>query len=412
MKDEDKTKKQLINESAAMRQRVIQLEASEAERKRMEEALRQERDEVQKYLDVAGVMLVAIDINQKVILINRKGCEILGRKEEEIIGKNWFDNFVPERARAEEVAIFEELMAGESEPVQYFENSVLAKPCGEAFIAWHNTALTDEAGNIVGALGLGVDITERWLLRKKMVEYEELDKLKSDLLSNVSHELRTPLAIIKGYSTMLLHYDRRLISQEKEEYLRAIDKATDRLTNYVDRLLDMSRLDAGLLKLDRKPTRISKLIGEAVAEGQLRAPGYSIVSHGRNKLPRINIDAKRIREVLDNLIDNAIKYSRNGVEVVVSARRVRQELLISVADQGIGIPSDELERVFDRMYRIEQRLTTEVGGLGLGLAICKGLVEAHGGQIWVESKVGRGSTFHFTIPIENKAKGQDHGKEA
>ncbi len=297
MKDEDKTREALINELVKMRQRVIKLEASEAERKRVEETLRQERDEIQKYLDVAGVILVAIDVNRKVILINKRGCEILGCKEEEIISKNWFDNFLPERVRAEEVAVFDKLMAGEIESVDYFENSVLTKPCGETFIAWHNNVLTDEVGNIVGVLSSGEDITERWLLRQKMVEYEELEKLKSDILSNVSHELRTPLAIIKGYSTMLIAYDRKLGHQEKDEYLRAIDKATDRLTSHVDQLLDMSLLDAGLLKLDKKHASVSKVIGEAVAEAQLRARGHNIVSQVRNRLPRVNIDTKHIREV-------------------------------------------------------------------------------------------------------------------
>ena len=251
-------------------------------------------------------------------------------------------------------------------------------------------------------LGNCMDINERKLLEKKMVEYEELDRLKSDLLSTVSHELRTPLATIKGYSTMILDYDRRLSSKEKNEYLQSIDRATDRLTGLVNRLLDMSQLDAGLMKMDRVSLNISRLIKEAVAEGQLRAPAHKIKLEIRNGLPRLTIDARRIREVLDNLLDNACKYSAEGTEVVVSARRVGRQLLISVTDQGVGIPADEVERVFDRMYRIEQRLTSKVEGMGLGLAICKGLVEAHGGRIWMVSEEGKGSKCSFTLPIGNK----------
>lgn len=410
MKDEDKTKEQLINELVDARQRIAKLETSETLRNQTEEALREERDRAQKYLDVAGVMLVAIDANQKVVLVNKKVCEILGCKEEEIIDKNWFDNFLPERVRDEVIDAFDKLMAGKIGSISYLENPVLTKPGGETFIAWQNTVLTDEAGNIVGILSLGEDITERQLLWKRMVEYEELNRLKSDLLSTVSHELRTPLAIIKGYCTMLLDYDRRLSPQEKDEHLLSIDKATDRLTDLVDRLLDMSRLDAGLLKLVKVSATVSKVISEAMAEAQVRAPRHRIVSHVRNRLPRMSIDARRIREVLDNLIDNAVKYSGEGTEVVISARRVSQELLISVADQGIGIPSGEVDRVFDRMYRIEQRLTPEIGGVGLGLPICKGLVEAHGGCIWVETEEGKGSTFFFTLPLGNK-DGDSDGKE-
>ena len=371
------------------------------ERRRMEEALRQERDKAQKYLDVAGVILVAIDANQKVNLINKQGCEILGCPEEEIVGKNWFDNFVPERVRDETVAIFDRLMAGEIDGVEYFENPVLTKSGGETLIAWHNTVLTDERGDITGVLASGQDITVRQLLWKKMVEYEELTKLKSDLLSMVSHELRTPLAIIKGYSTMLVDYARRLSTEEREEHLVSIDKATDRLTELVDHLLDMSRMDAGLLKLERMSTSISKVIEQAAAEAQLRAPEHNIVVHIRDRLPTVNIDAKRIRQVLDNLIDNACKYSEEGTEVAISARQEGQELVVSVADQGAGIPAEDLERVFDRMYRAEQRLTPKAEGLGLGLglSICKGLVEAHSGRIWVESEPGKGSTFYFALPL-------------
>ncbi len=411
MKDEYKTKQQLIGELGRIRQRVAELEKSEAKRKRAEEALRQEKNKAQKYLDVTGVMLVALDANQKVTLINKKGGEILGCPEEEIIGKNWFENFLPERVKDETAAVFNKLMAGETEAAKYSENPVLTKSGGEIFIAWHNTVLTDETGNIVGVLCSGEDITQRRLLTKKMVEYEELSRLKGNLLSTVSHELRTPLATIKGYSTMLLDYDRRLPEAEKREHLRSIDRATDRLTELIDHLLDMSRLEAGLLKLEKVPTNISKVIKEAAAEAEVRAPHHTIVANLRNRLPTVNMDAKRIRQVVDNILDNAIKYSEEGTKVVVQTQQVGSELLVSIADQGGGIPAEEMPSVFDRMYRIEQRLTPEVGGVGLGLAICKGLVEAHGGRIWVESELGKGSTFYFTLPILTPVERQDHGKQ-
>jgi signal transduction histidine kinase/ActR/RegA family two-component response regulator len=248
-----------------------------------------------------------------------------------------------------------------------------------------------------------VDITGRRQMEKKLIEYEELNKLKSELLAKVSHELRSPLATIKGYSTMLLGYEHRLWHGEKHEYLRAIDDATDRLTHLVSQLLDMSRIETGLIKLYKEPTNISELLEKAANEAQLRSPGHKILKKLGTRLPKVNIDAKRIREVMDNLIDNACKYSQEGTEVVVSARRNSHNLLISVADQGIGIPADKLERVFDQMYRIERVPSPGTDSLGLGLAISKGLVEAHGGCIWVESEVGEGSTLYFSIPIQNKA---------
>lgn len=249
------------------------------------------------------------------------------------------------------------------------------------------------------------DITER----KKAHEQEravealrEMNRMKSDLLSNVSHELRTPLATIKGYSTMILDYDRRLKRDEKRQYLESIDRATDRLIELVDNLLDMSRLDAGLMVLERSPTSVSTLIKETVEDACLRAPEHQIVFVQSERLPRLGIDARHIRQVLDNLIDNAIRYSREGTKVMVSARRVRDELLMSVADQGMGIPAEELPKVFDRMYRVRHGNARDAGGAGLGLAICKGLVEKHGGRIWAESEEGKGSTFLFTLPLHTR----------
>jgi PAS domain S-box-containing protein len=252
-------------------------------------------------------------------------------------------------------------------------------------------------------LGNLMDITERKYLERKVIEYEELSKMKSDLLATVSHELRTPLATIKGYSTMMIDYFSKLTSHEKRDYLKSIDHSTDRLAILVDNLLDTSRMEAGLLKLEKAPTSISKLIRGAVTEARIRDNKHRIVTTLSKKLPKLNIDTKRIRQVLDNLIDNAIKYSPKGTEVAISTRQVNQEFLFSIADQGSGIPAEELTNIFDRMYRIEQRLSSGVEGMGLGLYICRRLVEAHGGRIWVESQLGKGSTAYFTLPIDNAA---------
>jgi len=156
MRDEDKTKEQLIDELVKLRRRNI------------EAVLQEERDKAQKYLDVAGVMFVVIDADQKVSLINRKGCEVLGYSQEEIIGRNWFDNFLPEAIRDKVKAVFEELMAGSIEPVEYYENSILTRSGEERIIAWHNTVLTNKAGKVVGTLSSGEDITERKRMEERI----------------------------------------------------------------------------------------------------------------------------------------------------------------------------------------------------------------------------------------------------
>jgi K+-sensing histidine kinase KdpD len=245
------------------------------------------------------------------------------------------------------------------------------------------------------------DVTKQVQTENKLTKYEELSNLKSDFLAKVSHELRSPLATIKGYSTMLLEYDKRLTNKEKHQYLEFIDNTTTTLTKLVSQLLDISHFQSGLFKLKKEPTNISRLLEEAAAEARLRSPKHEIVSDRENWLPRINIDPGRIKQVMENLIDNACKYSDEKTRVTISARIKNLQLLVSVSDQGTGIPDDDIDKIFDQMYRVEQAQSLGKPGLGLGLAICREIVEAHGGRIWAESQLEKGSVFHFIIPIQN-----------
>jgi len=225
------------------------------------------------------------------------------------------------------------------------------------------------------------------------------DDSSSMLISTVCHELRTPLAIIRGYTSLLLDYDDSLENTEKHEYVESIDKATNRLVELVDDILDMSRLEAGMLRLEKTSIALTELTREAVSEAQLRAPDYRIIFITEQDIPCIHIDVRRIRQVLDNILDNAIKYSKEGTDITVRLTMRENDLLVSISDNGIGIPPCDLEKVFQRMFRLERQVTTGSKGIGLGLTICRGLVEAHGGSIWLNSEEGMGSTVYFTLPF-------------
>jgi PAS domain S-box-containing protein len=262
-------------------------------------------------------------------------------------------------------------------------------------------------GTFNGIVGTVEDTTENARMGRKLSRYEEMEKLKGELLAKVSHELRTPLATIKGYSTLLLNYEPRLLAEEKRNYLESIDSTTDALTNLVSQLLDVSHLKAGILKLHKEPSDILKLLEVTISEARLRSPEHEIVNKLETWLPKINIDVSRIKQVLENLIDNACKYSEEGTQIVISTRRNGKKLIVSVADQGIGIAEDDIEKVFTLMYRTAQVSSTNKPGLGLGLAICREIIESHGGQIWVESQPGKGSTFYFSLPTENHVHTRD-----
>ena len=368
----------------------------EARRELAERRNAEERFEDLSHRSPMGVYILQ---DERYLYTNPQLQSFLGYSEEELLGTDPL-----KYVHLDDRDTFRENVAKmlAAELIQPYEYRVVNKAGDTGWVM--ETVTTIQYQGRLATLGNNIDITAHKQLENRMVEYEELDKLKTNLLSTVSHELRTPLAVIKGYSTMLLDYDRRIPEGEKQQHLRSIDRATDRLTELVDHLLDMSRMDAGLMKLEKVPANISVIIKEAVSDARLTAPVGKVVSHVRNGLPTVTVDARRIRQVLDNLIDNAIKYSDNESGVVIETEYTDTELCISVSDKGIGIPPEDIERVFDRMYRAEQRLTQGSKGLGLGLSVCRGMVEAHGGRIWAESQVGVGSTFYFTLPLVNKGE--------
>lgn len=227
----------------------------------------------------------------------------------------------------------------------------------------------------------------------------EANRLKSELLSNVSHELRTPLASIKGYSTSLLRYFDKLADAEKRDFLQEIDRASDALTELVENLLQLSRLEAGGFPLNKEDVDISAVVRKATATMQKKTQKHRLLARLPEAVPIVQADPRRVRQVLDNLLENAIKYSPLGGDIIVTCEVRATELLIAVKDHGIGIQPHELEHLFERFYQASGGLKSKSSGAGLGLAICKHLVEGHGGRIMVESKPGEGSTFSFTLPL-------------
>ncbi|MBL7119586.1 MAG: PAS domain S-box protein [Dehalococcoidia bacterium] len=263
---------------------------------------------------------------------------------------------------------------------------LLTDLASQAAIAIENARLYKEAST-VGAL-------------------READRLKTELLANVSHELRTPLTSIKGYCTSMLHFYDRLSDEDKRDSLEEINQASDRLTELIENLLQLSRLEAAGLHAEKEPTRIEPIISAALEDIQVKAKGYHFVTHAEESLPVIEVDPDRIRQVLENLLSNAVKCSPEGTEISVRCERKGQELVVSVRDQGVGIARKDIDRVFDRFYQVSPGLVQKGSGAGLGLTICKRIVEAHGGRIWAESKPKKGSTFIFTLPLTAEGKFQ------
>ncbi len=289
--------------------------------------------------------------------------------------------------------------------------------------------VADAAGTVIVSILLAERIHELESVAVRE-ELRDMELLKAELLGTVSHELRSPLASIKGYAATLLRHEHRLSREERHQFLLAINGASDRLEIIIERLLEMSELETGEVSIEPSPVDLAHLATEAIAAIEERVsaqfPDQFIfrlsLEHAdgtpAHDVPLILADPRRLREVLDNLLENAVKYSPGGGAIKVIVRPVTQVqafevkassldrgqqsqmLEILVCDTGMGIPDEHLERIFDHFHRVDTRLTREVNGLGLGLAICKRIIEMHDGVIWAENGPnGKGSIFHVRLPI-------------
>ncbi len=228
---------------------------------------------------------------------------------------------------------------------------------------------------------------------------KEADEMKSRLLLTVSHELRTPLTTIKGSTSLLAERHHQLSREEVTDLLRDIEEEADNLAELIGNLLDMSRIEAGMLHINRQPFEIGEVLHSAAKSARVRLAGHLIQVETPNGLPPCLCDARRVEQVLANLLDNAARFSPPHEPIVVRASSSQDEVIISVVDCGPGIAVDQQERIFDRFYQIARQGDSERSGVGLGLSICRGIVEAHGGRIWVESEPGKGAAFHFSLPV-------------
>jgi signal transduction histidine kinase len=234
-----------------------------------------------------------------------------------------------------------------------------------------------------------------------------VEQMKSDFVSTVSHELRTPLTSIYGFAETLLRQDVLFGEDERTTFLSYIASESKRLTAIVDALLNVARLDTGDLQVNLSPTDVRDVVGEVVQSAQELAAngGHRFVLDLPEEPLAATADREKLRQVFAILLDNAVKYSRQGGTVTVGVERKSDRVEVSIADQGIGIPQADQEQIFRKFYRgADAESRTGAAGTGLGLFIARGLVRAMGGRIWVESREGEGSTFAFELPAAGVAK--------
>lgn len=232
----------------------------------------------------------------------------------------------------------------------------------------------------------------------------EANRLKAELISTLAHEMRTPLTSIKGYSTALLMEEVTFDPETHREFLQIIDEECDVLQELIRDLLESSIIDAGLLRLEPQPVRLPRLAKGVVDDIANRNQKYRFLIDFSRDFPIVDADPNRIEQVFRNLLDNAVKYSPQEGLVVVRGEVREDDVLISVADQGVGIAPEHLNRLFEKFFRVTSALGRHVVGSGLGLPIARTIVESHGGRIWAESQLGQGTTLYFTLPLRGPSQ--------
>jgi signal transduction histidine kinase len=271
-----------------------------------------------------------------------------------------------------------------------------------------------EGGELGEILLVAMDTTSKVRLQNQLERsyekltqtYQELErvaKMKTQFIDVVSHELRTPLTVMRGYIDLIESEHSAKLEPKFTARLKTIKANTDRLYSLVENMLDVSRLEKGSLQIASEPVRLDALLEELVEarkhDAEHKKQTMTVEIEGR--LPLIMADRRRLKDVFNNIADNAIRYTQEGGRIQVCARDEGKMVHVWVRDNGVGIPLENLARIFDRFHIITSNdLSHQVDRLGLGLPISKGIVEAHGGRIWVESQVGKGSVFHVDLPKE------------
>ena len=277
------------------------------------------------------------------------------------------------------------------------------KPVGVIYVFRDPSSGPFEAGDLelldLFARQAATAIEQARLAAETLAEKNRLESMQSSFVSIVSHELQTPVAIIKGYAGTLARPDAPWSRETVTRVAHTIEEECDRLHRLITDLLDLSRIQAGRVAMSIGPVDLADLAESVAERHRPRSPAHTVTVELPPDFPIIQGDREKLRMVLANLVDNAVKYSPEGEPITIGGRAETEHVVLWVPDEGVGIPAEETDHVFERFHRIDTRLSRTTQGVGLGLYICKVIVEAHGGAIWVESPgPGRGSTFFVRLP--------------
>ena len=366
--------------------------------------LETERSRLATIIENSADGILILDANRHVVVINQALAAMVGMSLEAAAGRPCHEVLRLENVLGDDLCQdpdADELLA---EGGIRCEGELVRPGGGRIIVSATYTPLhDDETSQLVNIIVNVHDITR----------FREEEEMKSTFTSMISHELKTPVALIKGYAQTLARPDADWDATTARQGLEVIEEEADRLESLINNLLDVSRIQASGLRLDYADVDIEELARRVAEAYRTQTENHQIEPDFPNRLPLIWGDAERLRQVLTNLVSNAIKYSPAGGMIRIGGwTEGASDLLgggrivLYVADQGIGIPKDELAHIFDQFYRVDSSLRRTTAGAGIGLFLSKAIIEAHRGEIWARSELGKGSTFFVAIPVGYELSGQ------
>jgi PAS domain S-box-containing protein len=366
--------------------------------------LETERSRLATIIENSADGILILDIDRRVVVINQALAAMVGLAEEDALGRPCHEVLVLTNVEGEDLCQAETVDAWVEGGSRRCEGDLVRPGGGRITVSATYTPLYDETGSLVNLIVNVHDITR----------FREEEEMKSTFTSIISHELKTPVALIKGYAQTLARPDAQWDAETARHGLQVIEEEADRLESLINNLLDVSRIQASGLRLDFADVDVETLARKVGDAYHTQTNDHRIELDFPDPLPLVWGDEERLRQVLTNLLSNAIKYSPDGGVIRVGGwtqhvtspngdYEAPARVVLYVADQGIGIPQEELAYVFDRFYRVDSSLRRTTAGAGLGLFLTKAIVEAHGGQIWVRSEPGRGTTFFVALPVAPSA---------